>query len=823
MAYAVLKRLFDLFFSFVGLLIAFPFMVAIAIVIKLTSKGSVFFRQERVGLQGKIFKIYKFRTMFIRADAGPGVTAKNDSRITGIGRLLRLTKLDELPQLINVLSGEMSFVGPRPEIPDLVAGYTSEQRALLSVKPGITSPATIYHRDEEEISGSPEEVMDYHRNVLVPKKAQYDLAYVEKRSLVYDVKLILLTLLSVVSNESGYVREKAVKNRRAIIIVAVMVLLCISYYLAFLIRFEGNIPSYYDWKLKRTLPLMVMIEFIFLGFLGQLEGYWRYVSISDIIAVAKSLVLAAVTMLIVEYFFLAGSYPTGVVFINGFIAFLLLSGQRLSLRLLREAYAPITPKSRENAIILGAGDRGERVFREIRNNPDLALSVVGFIDTKSSMKGVKIHGIPVLGNFTDLPELVEKSGVTTLVDTLESLTREQAAILTKLRANFKCSIRNVPSASDYITGRVTTSRLREINIEELLGRDSVNLDIESIKAGLREKIIMVTGAGGSIGSELVRQLVRFEPQKLILLDKDETLLYELETDLCETHPALMPYEVVICDIRNRTTLHHFFNKYKPSVVLHAAAYKHVPLMELHPHEAVQNNVIGTRNVLAEAEMAGVERFVMISTDKAVRSTNVMGATKRLSERIMFGCYTSGKMKCMAVRFGNVLGSRGSVIPLFERQIRRGGPVRITHREITRFFMSIPEAAQLVLQAGVMGLGGEIFILKMGEPVLIRELAERLIEFHGLQPGIDIDIEYTGLRPGEKLYEELLTDIEGSRTTSHEKIMVVNNTNDNSGEITKEIVLFETADFYNMSGDAIKKHLMKLVPDYSPQEKILLKS
>jgi FlaA1/EpsC-like NDP-sugar epimerase/lipopolysaccharide/colanic/teichoic acid biosynthesis glycosyltransferase len=816
MIYLFAKRVFDLFFSISGFLFFSPLILLVSIAVKISSKGPVFFRQERVGRGGKVFRIFKFRTMAATSDNGPKVTAKNDSRITGLGKILRQTKIDEVPQLFNVLFGSMSFVGPRPEIPSLVETYTTEQKALLSVKPGITSPATIYHRDEEEVSGTAEEVMDYHRKVLVPRKAQYDLGYIEKKSLWYDIKLILLTLLSVISNESGYVREKAVKNRRALIISSVAVLLCLAYYFAFLIRFEGALPEYYDWKFKRTLPLMVAIQFIFLGFFGQLEGYWRYVSISDIISVAKGLIMSAVTMLAFEYFFLAGSYPTGVIFINGFLAFIMLSGQRLSLRLLREAYAPITPKSREKVIILGAGDRAERVYREIRQNPDLAFTVEGFIDQSASMTGIKIHGVKVLGTFNELTELVEKLGISTLIDTMESLTKEQTAVLTRLRANFKCSIRNVPSASDYITGKVTTSRLREIAIEELLGRKSVKLDVLNIEKQFKNKTVLITGAGGSIGSELVRQLVRFEPAKLLLLDKDETLLYELETDLIETHPALMPYEVIISDIRNRETLGDFFRKYRPDVVLHAAAYKHVPLMELHPHEAVQNNVLGTRNVLAAASESGVSRFVMISTDKAVRSTNVMGATKRLSESVMYRCYAGKKMKCMAVRFGNVLGSRGSVIPLFQRQIRRGGPVRITHPDITRFFMSIPEAAQLVLQAGAMGSGGELFILKMGEPVLIRELAERLIEFHGFQPGVDIDITYTGLRPGEKLYEELLTDIEGTRTTPHDKILVIDNSQTEDTELLTKLNELESNGLFKMSSVQMKAFLHAMVDDYQPQ-------
>jgi FlaA1/EpsC-like NDP-sugar epimerase/lipopolysaccharide/colanic/teichoic acid biosynthesis glycosyltransferase len=817
MLYSIPKRLFDFVFSFGGILILSPGIFIIAILIKITSRGPVFFRQVRVGQGGRNFRIFKFRTMVCDAYLGPAVTAKNDCRITSIGKLLRQAKLDEIPQLFNVFYGTMSFVGPRPEIPELTGAYTEEQKRLLMVKPGITSPATIYHRDEEEISGSAEEVLEYHRRVLVPKKAQYDLAYIENRSMLYDLRLILLTLLSVVTNESGYVREKTVKNRRALIVITVIVLLVISYWLAYLIRFEGHIPDFYDWKFKRTLPLIVMLKLVFLAYFGQLEGYWRYVSISDVVAIAKSMFLAAVSILLMEYFFLSGSFPTGTVPIDFMLSLMLLSGQRLSLRLLREAYAPIVPKSTEKVLILGAGDRGERVLRDVRSNPDLGFHVVGFIHPNAAYLGVKIHGIEVIGTFEELPEIVEKWGITSLINTLEPLTHPQTAILTRLRAQFKCTIRNVPSAVDYITGKAGRKKMREVGIEDLLGRKSVKLDVEGIEKELKGKRVMVTGAGGSIGSELVRQIVRFNPGKLLLLDKDETLLYELQTELVETG-ADVEYEVLIGDIRNWKNISLFFEQHKPEVVLHAAAYKHVPLMEMHPHEAFQNNVFGTKNVLEAAYTCGTERFVMISTDKAVRSTNVMGATKRLSEMLMFRCFAGrGRMKCMAVRFGNVLGSRGSVIPIFQRQINRGGPVRLTHPGITRFFMSIQEAAQLVLQAGAMGKGGgEIFILKMGEPVRIMDLAERLIEFSGFQPGIDIDIEIAGLRPGEKLHEELLTELEGTHTTAHEKILVIDSRQERDEALLEWITGLEEKGLYHYSNNEIKALLKEHVVDYAPQ-------
>ncbi|OGS35740.1 MAG: hypothetical protein A2293_14675 [Elusimicrobia bacterium RIFOXYB2_FULL_49_7] len=605
------------------------------------------------------------------------------------------------------------------------------------------------------------------------------------------------------------------KNRRALIVITVILLLFVSYYVAYLLRFAGDIPPFFMGKFKRTVPLVVMIELVFLAYFGQLEGYWRYVGLNDVVAILKSMALTVLVMFGVEYFFLDASFPTGTVVINFLLGVMLLSGQRLSTRLLREAYTPITPKARENVLILGAGDRGERLLRELRNNPDLAFNIIGFIDKDPAKQGKRIHGTEIIGQFASLPELVESHQISILINTLDALTQEQAAILTRLRAQFKCTITNVPAASDYITGKVSVRKWREASIEELLGRKSVELDRKSIESIFKDKRVLVTGAGGSIGSELVRQLLRFSPGQMLLLDKDETLLYELETELNEG-TFQVSYQVLMGDIRNKEKMAYFFKQYRPEVVLHAAAYKHVPLMELHPQEAIQNNIIGTRNILEAARDNGVERIVMISTDKAVRPTNVMGATKRFSEMLMFGCFAQGPMKCMAVRFGNVLGSRGSVIPLFTRQINRGGPVRITHPDITRFFMSIPEAAQLVLQAGAMGKGGEIFILKMGEPVLIKDLATRLIEISGYQSGIDIDIEYVGLRPGEKLHEELLTELEGTHATPHEKILVIHTVPTVEKEtLLDQVEAWDSESLFKIADADIKHTLKSIIPEYIP--------
>ncbi|MBD3345001.1 MAG: NAD-dependent epimerase/dehydratase family protein [Chitinivibrionales bacterium] len=816
--YYLLKRSFDIAFSLIGLIILSPIIFLTIIFIKLSSPGPILFRQKRVGKNKKIFIIFKFRTMKNEDRKGGFVTLKNDKRITPVGSVLRKYKIDEIPQLINVLLGDMSFVGPRPEIPELVSTYKSEYHKLFSVKPGITSPAAIFYRDEEEIVGSKEELFEYHKTVLIPKKASFDLAYIAKQSFLYDIKLVLLTILSVVTNISGYVRDSGRKQRRLIIIVISLFLCVLSYYIAYLIRFDLMLNNSWNWlgKFLRTAPLIIMMKISLMAFYGLFEGYWRYVGIKDLFNITKVIVGAAVGMLLIEHFFLDPEFPTGVIPIDAFLSFILLSGQRLSMRLLREIYSPIRPHCQENALLIGAGDRGEAVLREIKRNTDLALNIIGFIGSANE-KGIKIHQTPVLGEIEDIFEIIENNNVNTIIIAKEDLAQRETGILIQAKGRFHCKIMNVPNVSDYITGKVVSSRYGEVKIEDLLGRKSVKLNAELIEHIYKDKRVLVTGAGGSIGSELVRHLVRFAPSELLLLDKDETLLFEIQNELKEKDAAVN-CRALIGDINNSDRMRTFFSKFKPEIVIHAAAYKHVPLLEIHCHDALVNNVFGTHCILSIAHEYNVERFVMISTDKAVRPTNVMGASKLLAERIMFESIApNSNMRCMAVRFGNVLSSRGSVIPLFKKQIERGGPVLITHPEVQRYFMSIPEAAQLVLQAGAMGEGGDLFILKMGNPVKIKDLAYKLIEFSGLRPQIDIPIKYIGLRPGEKLKEELLTEIEGTMSTEHKKIFVIEKKSQFNAEIMQKLENVKEQ-IYSFSNSQVRGLLKEIVPEYMPNKR-----
>ncbi len=810
----MIKRLTDILISLIGLIILSPVFLIVALCIVFTSGFPVFFKQTRVGKGEVHFKIFKFRTMKISSQSGSLVTQNQDKRITAFGKILRATKLDEFPQLINVLIGNMSIVGPRPEIPELVAFYTPDQRRLLSVKPGITSPAAIYHRDEEDIIGTSDEVFEYHRKVLVPKKAAFDLAYISKASFLFDIKIILLTLVSVVTNQSGYMREHALRQRRLLVFFLHIFLSGFAFYLAFLFRFDGYLP-HLEWaRFLKTVSAVILVKLTFLSFFGLTRGYWRYVGIKDVTSIAKAIFLSTITLFILEFLFLDQSFPSGVVIIDSMLSFVIFSSFRFSTRFLREAYYPLMPKNEDKVLILGASDRGETFLRDLMRNPEIAYDIKGFIDLDPNKTGIIIHGIKVLGTINSLGGIMRQLPINTIINTYPTLSRNNTIQLSKIAARFGASIKTLPPFSEVITGGVSKNKLRDLKFEDLLGREQVNLDQDLLNLIYKGKKVLVTGAGGSIGSELVRQIITFSPKELYLLDKDETLLYEIQTELKEINCPIS-FKTLIGDIRNKQRIEFYFNKYKPEIVLHSAAYKHVPLMEEHPQEALQNNVYGTRNLLKIADKFSVQRFVIISTDKAVKPTNVMGATKAMAERIMFEeIAPSSKMKCMAVRFGNVLGSRGSVIPLFKRQIERGGPLHITHKDIMRFFMSIPEATQLVLQAGAMGNGSEIFILKMGDPVKIYDLAHQMIQHAGLIPNIDINIEYTGLRPGEKMYEELLTDLENSTTTTHEKIYIAP-FNSASGALDIQKIDNMESRIFTCSNREIREFLITFVKSYVP--------
>ena len=524
--------------------------------------------------------------------------------------------------------------------------------------------------------------------------------------------------------------------------------------------------------------------------------------------------------------------PRSVVFIDWCFNILLISGVRLGIRLFFQKYVPTNPvlslspihgirsgisRQAKKLLILGAGSCGEKILREIHDNPQLNYTVVGFLDDAPGKIGRKIHGVSVRGIIGDLSFVAQKTGADELLIAIPSASATEMRRIVAVCKESGLRFKTVPSYGELIDGKVTFKTVREVAYRDLIGRETVKLDEKRIEECLRGKRVMVTGAGGSIGSELCRQICRFGPEKLILFERAESPLYEIDLELrssCED-VKIIP---VLGDIQDGDHLRKTFEAHRPQIIFHAAAYKHVPMLELQPWKAVENNILGTQKLLDVATEFALDLLVLVSTDKAVKSANVMGASKRLAEMLTLNHHSCNlsRTRMMAVRFGNVVGSVGSVAPLFKRQIENGGPVTVTHPDVTRYFMTIREASQLILQAASMGQGGEIFILDMGTPVKIADMAQDLIRLSGFEPNVDIKIEYIGLRPGEKLYEELITDDENALPTPHPKIMMLK-----GGACDLALLNGSIQELERLASaqDAarIKSKLQEMVPDYTPSD------
>ncbi|MDK0829320.1 nucleoside-diphosphate sugar epimerase/dehydratase [Clostridium perfringens] len=551
-----------------------------------------------------------------------------------------------------------------------------------------------------------------------------------------------------------------------------------SYILAFTIRFNFDFIMDKRNELILFLPVIVIIYLIMLSIFKMYKSIWTIVGIDEVAfgliacLIATGIILITSTIISSIYYI---DYIT--VLLAGLFIMIFTIGIRVSFRIYRRmiSHGRVLLNSSnisnlEKILIIGAGSCGQLIIEEVRKQNPIKQKVIGVIDDNPSKIGTYLRGIKILGNRNKIIAISEEKNVDLILIAMPSVDGKVKKEIIEICQSTRAKVKIIPGMYELIGGKVSLNRMRDIDLRDLLGREEVILDKQGIKDYIENKVVMVTGGGGSIGSELCRQIAKFSPKLLLILDIYENNAYELENEIISNFKNLKE-KVLIASVREEKRLENIFNEYKPQVIFHAAAHKHVPLMERNPEEAIKNNVIGTLNVAECAHKYGAERFVLISTDKAVNPTNVMGASKRMCEMIIQAIDKNSNTEFVAVRFGNVLGSNGSVIPLFKKQIAKGGPVTLTHKKITRYFMLIPEAAQLVLQAGAYAKGGEIFVLDMGNPVLIYDLAKDLIKLSGFEPEVDIKIEITGLRPGEKLYEELLMDEEGLRKTSHEKIFI----------------------------------------------------
>ncbi len=587
----------------------------------------------------------------------------------------------------------------------------------------------------------------------------------------------------------------------------------VCWLLAYWLRFNLDLPRHNFEAALGILPLVLGVHAPAFWLFGLYRGIWRYASLMDLRRIIVAVGLSS-TMVAAAVFMLARpDVPRSVLLLHPLLLVLAMGGSRFAYRAWRDRllYGRMMLE-RDPVLVIGSGDAAERLLRELAHSRD--WSVVGLVAEDASRLGHELHGAKILGTLDDVSRLVERLSVKKAIVAMPEAGVGVRRHAMEVAVQAGLSVLTVPSLDDMLAGKVAISQFRQVQLEDLLGREPVQLDDGGLRGWLGEHVVLVTGAGGSIGSELARQIAQFRPRLLVLFELSEFALYLLEQEFQEKFPAL-PIACVVGDVKDAALLNKVFAAHKPSVIFHAAAYKHVPLMEGdNAWQAVRNNVIGSRCVAEAALRHGVEKMVLISTDKAVNPTNVMGATKRLAERVLCGLQHDGGTRFVTVRFGNVLGSNGSVIPKFREQIARGGPVTVTHPDIIRYFMLIPEAAQLVLQAGLMGQGGEIFVLEMGEPIRIADLARDMIRLSGFSED-EIKVVFTGLRPGEKLYEELLTDAEHTLPTPHPKLRVASAEQAPPADWQAELSEW-LADTQPVESATVKAKLKRFVPEYSPQ-------
>jgi len=632
---------------------------------------------------------------------------------------------------------------------------------------------------------------------------------------------------------------KTATTRTVFFVIWDILLISFSVWLAFLLRFEGKIPSEQITHLKNLIFLALIFSLPIFYFFKLYFFTWVYVSTEELISLFKatlfSFLLSSVIFLIFRDLPQFSIFPRSTLFISYFLIFFFLGGIRFSKRIYLQIFQKgLKKEEKTRTLIVGAGDAGEQILRSILSSKETPYLPIGFVDDNPIKQGVPIHGIKVLGKINDISRLIKENEIEEMIIALPSASSKiiKKAVELGRKANLK-KIKIVPPITEFINGEVSIGKIKEVDIEDLLGREPVSLDTKSIADFIQNKTVLITGAAGSIGSELARQVAKFKPALLLILDQDETGIFNIANELEDKPPHLFiggggkfPRLVpLIADICDEEKINRIFEKYRPNVIFHAAAYKHVPLMEEHPDEAVKNNVFGTKIVAEATTKYGVENFVFISTDKSVNPTSVMGATKRVGEMICQSLNQKTSQgsklptgqdttKFISVRFGNVIDSRGSVIPIFREQIKQRGPVEVTHPEMKRYFMTTSEACLLVMQAGAMGQGGEVFVLDMGEPVKILDLAKEMIRLSGFEPDKDIPIVFTGIRPGEKFFEEILSAEEGTIATQHEKIFIAKLFPINENKLNQGLEKLKEA-VRNLDKEKIKAVFKELIPSYKP--------
>ena len=748
----MLRRTLDMTFSAAGLLFLFPLLAAAAVLVKIDGSGSVFTIEERAGRGLKPFRLIRFRTP--EEDAG------------WAGRLLRKTRLlAPLPQLLNVLKGDMSLLGPEPPTREQVDRYSDDYERILQVRPGLLGLFSMGLSGEYgmKMESAPDEE-------TISERIRLYREYAENPSISGDLKAVLIALFRLFypRRHISALLGVLLPYRRATIITVHVASFASACALSFVLKYDTGLTGKELELLYRNLPVVVAVRTAMLFLFSLDKGLWRYVSARDLFTIAASTTAGTALIAAAGAPWTAGG--ASILAMDWLLNLFFLGGVRLLRRVHDRADVRRPGKK---IVIVGAGDAADNFLRYLETSRAYNYEVKGLIDDDPLKKGLKVRSHTVLGSRRELPGIVESARPDEFLIAIPSATAERMGEIIKDLRQYAIPLKTLPSLWCVLNGRAHAfGEIKAIEPEDILFRPPVYGPDKGVESFFKGKSVLVTGAGGSIGSDLSRQIACAGPDRLVLLEKHEESLYKIDLELRRLQKDGTRIIPVIGDILDRENLERVIDRHRPEAVFHAAAYKHVPLMESHPYQAFRTNVIGTRNMAEMADRYGAERFVLISTDKAVEPVNVMGMTKRLAEELIKQYAESSKgTRFISVRFGNVLGSSGSVVPLFKEQILRGGPVTVTHPEMTRFLMTIPEAVHLVLQAAVIGKAGEVLVLDMGAPVKILDLAKRMISLYGYRPGVDIKVVFTGLRPGEKLDEKLFNTNEVIMSTAHPRVKV----------------------------------------------------
>ena len=810
------KRAFDIFAAIFLIIVLLPFIPIFILIVLTFSRKSLFIKSTRVGKTGKLFKMIRFNLL---SHSGYSTTVRDplESEISSFAlKAVKILNLNGWPMLFNVLKGDLSFIGPFPEIPEIVDQYTEEQREILSVRPGILGIHYFHLRRNNRAYETKINIktLDSEEAYILFNRINNELAYVRDKNPWKDMKVVLKSIIIRIRNAFLQDVKSGIRTYNFLVPLD-MLLISLSYLFAFFLRFEFGMSSDNFQLFFTTLPIVLAIKLFVYNQYDFYKNIWKYFGIQDLFKIVKATTISVILIVTLLFFVKINGHSRSVFLIDWIFCISLIGASRLALRLTNENIN-LESTLRKNVLIIGAGDVGEMLLRELNKTARNEYLVLGFIDDNTEKHGLTIHDVRVLGDRKSIPEFVQALRIDEVFIAIANISASEIKGIIHFCKKAGVRHRIVPAVNDLINGNIHISRMRNVEISDLFGRKPINLDISAITNILFNRRVLVTGAGGSIGSELCRQIAEYNPKSLILVDKNENYLHNIRIELANRFPKLH----LICSLSDVTDYykqHLIFNNYKPQIVFHAAAQKHVPLSEENPDEAIHTNIHGTRIIANLSFKSNVSHFTMVSTDKAVNPTSIMGATKKIAEMYIQALSKKKKTKFITVRFGNVLNSNGSVVPTFLKQIEKGGPITVTHPNIERYFMSIDEAVQLILQAVSMGENGQIFILEMGKSIKIIDLAKELTLLAGAKPYEDIDIVFTGLRPGEKLFEELIGRNEKSIPTFHSNIKTLQADTAVSLEKLEYSIqnLITNAKLLNYS--KLIQNLKHLIPEYTPSQ------